>query len=357
MAINITRAEDALRIEHICAVIYSSPGLGKSSLGFTAEKPILFDFDRGAHRAANRKDIVEVESWKESIAPIDEVDLKPFKTVIVDTAGRAIEFLSDYIMDRDKGLRRKDGSLTIQGYGVLKTEFGRWIGWLRRQDLDVVLLAHVQESGDGENSKERIDVTGGSKNEIYKLADLMGTIKIAGGRRVIEFDPTEATFGKNPAGFPATVFASPAREPDLLGTLIAKTKEAINEMSDAQKLEFQRQTDLRNAFMQYESAAQFNKTMNAMKEANAARIDRAILTDCAKAKGIEFAREAGEFVDPDLPEAEAAAEEAAEQAQEQAEAAEQAEAKEDTGQAEDAAPAAGEAATGENEGDLLAAAS
>ena len=313
MAIEIVRAEDPLKIEHLVAVIYSSPGLGKSSLGFTADRPILLDFDKGAHRAANRKDSVQVRSWKLDIVGIEEEDLKPFKTVIVDTAGRAIEFLSDYIMDRDRGLRRKDGSLTIQGYGVLKTEFGRWIGWLRRQDLDVVLLAHVQESGDGENAKERIDVTGGSKNEIYKMADLMGTIRVDGRRRVIEFDPTEATFGKNPAGFPTTVFANPAREPNLLAQLIANTKEAINAMNDEQKAEYERQTDIRNAFAKYTSAEEFNATAKAMSEAGAARVDKSILMDVARSKEIGWDRDQGCFVDPKPPEDEDKGAEAAQE--------------------------------------------
>lgn len=349
MAIQVVRAEDELRVEHLVSVVYATPGLGKSSLGFTASKPILFDFDRGAHRAANRKDIVRVDTWANSIAPIEDEDLKPYDTAIVDTAGRCIEFLSDFIMQRDKGLRRKDGSLTIQGYGVLKTEFGRWIAWLRRQSLDVVLLAHVQESGDGENQKERIDVTGGSKNEIYKMADLMGTIRIAGGQRVVEFDPTEATFGKNPAGFATTVFPNPAKDPELLATLIEKTKEAINEMSDEQRVEYQRQTDLRNAFSEYASADQFNKTVTAMQEANADRVDKSILMDAAKAKGILWDREDSRFVDPEPKPEE---EQAATGAEQQEEAAgKEADAAQAEGDAE--ASATGDEASGEKDGDLL----
>ncbi len=42
-------------------------GLGKSSMGFTAEKAISFDFDRGAHRTGElrRGAVVQVQQWSD----------------------------------------------------------------------------------------------------------------------------------------------------------------------------------------------------------------------------------------------------------------------------------------------------
>ena len=52
MAIPIIPADQALNVSAIITYIYADPGLGKTSLGFTADKAISFDFDRGAHRTA-----------------------------------------------------------------------------------------------------------------------------------------------------------------------------------------------------------------------------------------------------------------------------------------------------------------
>ena len=90
MSIKITRAADPIVVDRLNVVIYGPPGIGKSSLAFTADKPLLLDFDLGGHRAANRKDIVRVESWAD-VANISIEDLAPFQTVVMDTAGRALD--------------------------------------------------------------------------------------------------------------------------------------------------------------------------------------------------------------------------------------------------------------------------
>jgi hypothetical protein len=62
MALKITRAADPITVDRLNVTIYAQPGIGKTSLAFTAEAPLLLDFDQGAHRAANRQDSVRVES-------------------------------------------------------------------------------------------------------------------------------------------------------------------------------------------------------------------------------------------------------------------------------------------------------
>ena len=49
MSLNIIPADQALNVSAIITYIYADPGLGKTSLGFTSDKAISFDFDRGAN--------------------------------------------------------------------------------------------------------------------------------------------------------------------------------------------------------------------------------------------------------------------------------------------------------------------
>ncbi len=46
MALPIITADQTLLVQAIIVYLYADPGLGKSSMGFTAEKAISFDFDR-----------------------------------------------------------------------------------------------------------------------------------------------------------------------------------------------------------------------------------------------------------------------------------------------------------------------
>ena len=87
MALKILSASEPLPVEQLVVAIYGQPGIGKTTLAFTAEAPLLLDFDKGAYRAVGRKDTVQIESWPD-VTNITEADLAPYKTVIVDTAGR-----------------------------------------------------------------------------------------------------------------------------------------------------------------------------------------------------------------------------------------------------------------------------
>src|SRR5215469_3387275 len=114
MPIRIIPASAPMTIDQVVLGIYSLPGIGKTTLGFTAEAPLLLDFDKGAHRARNRKDTVSITNWDE-IASLTEDDLKPYKTIIVDTVGRALDVLSaDIIKNNPK--HGNGGALSLQGF-------------------------------------------------------------------------------------------------------------------------------------------------------------------------------------------------------------------------------------------------
>src|SRR6185437_682617 len=142
MALRIKKAEEPIRIERLNLCIYAPPGVGKTSLAQTADSPLTLDFDKGIYRCANRRDSVECNRWAD-VAGMDADDLAEYKTIIVDTAGRALDKLSlDIISDNPK-LGKKDGALSLQGYGVLKSRFSAWVKLLNSFGKDVVELCHM----------------------------------------------------------------------------------------------------------------------------------------------------------------------------------------------------------------------
>ncbi|TMN18496.1 ATP-binding protein [Pseudoxanthomonas sp. X-1] len=235
MALRITAATDPITVDRLNVCIYAAPGLGKTSLAFTAEAPLLLDFDQGAHRAANRKDTVRVSSWTD-VASITDDDLAAYKTVIVDTAGRALDILTADIIRRD-AKKGRGGALTLQGYGSLKAEFVAWLKHLNTLGKDVVLIAHMDEQRNGDEIIERLDVQGGSKGEIYKAADAMGRLVIRDGKRWLNFSPTDAAFGKNP-GQLDPLMVPPKDSPEFdtfLATVIAEIKAKLNALTEDQR--------------------------------------------------------------------------------------------------------------------------
>lgn len=235
MALKIVRATDPIRVDRLNMVIYSPPGIGKTSVAFTASKPLLLDFDRGAHRAVNRKDTTPVNDWSD-VAGITADDLAGFDTVIVDTAGRALDVLTADII-RANPKHGRGGALTLQGYGELKARFVAFLKLINGFGKDVVLIAHMDEQRNGDDVIERLDVQGGSKNEIYKAADAMGRIAMEGGQRWLRFSPADASFGKNPGQLdPIKVphFSDPAFAGFLAG-VIQQTKDKLNALTEDQR--------------------------------------------------------------------------------------------------------------------------
>lgn len=45
MALRIISANEPMKVDQLVVTIYGQPGVGKTSLGFTAESPLLLDFD------------------------------------------------------------------------------------------------------------------------------------------------------------------------------------------------------------------------------------------------------------------------------------------------------------------------
>lgn len=240
MPLKIITASDPITVDRLILCLYAPPGIGKTSLAFTAEHPLLLDFDRGAHRAAHRRDSVPVTSWQD-IANVTEDDLvdpngTPYATVIVDTAGRGLDKLSTDIIRRNPKMAN-GGALSLQGFGALKSEFSQWLHRVTSYGRDVILIAHMDEQRKGDEVLERLDVQGGSKNEIYKLADAMGRISIIDRKRTLLFNPTDAAFGKNPGQLDPLIIPH-HDSPEFRGFLarvIAQIKARLNEMSEEQR--------------------------------------------------------------------------------------------------------------------------
>lgn len=256
MALRIIKSAEPIKVERLNVCIYGQPGAGKTSLAFTADAPLLLDFDRGAHRAANRRDSVRVESWND-VADLTADDLKPYRTVVVDTAGRALDVLTSDIIRRNPKAGR-GGALTLQGYGTLKAEFVSWLKHLNSLGKDVLLIAHMDEQRNGDDIIERLDVQGGSKGEIYKAADAMGRVAVKAGARTLNFNPTEAAFGKNPGHLDAQVIPHPDENPQFLAEVIQSIKDRLNALTAEQTAAQEAVTRWRETIATMESAEDFN---------------------------------------------------------------------------------------------------
>lgn len=295
MALKITRAADPITVDRLNLCIYGQPGAGKTSLAFTASRPLLLDFDAGAYRAANRKDSVQIKGWQD-VAGIGADDLADFDTIIIDTAGRALDALSSDIIRRNPKAGR-GGALTLQGYGTLKAEFVAFLKLVNGFGKDVVLIAHMDEQRNGDDIIERLDVQGGSKGEIYKASDAMGRIFVKGNTRQLDFTPREGSFGKNPGQLDVLEIPHPDREPAFLAGVIQSIKDKLNTLTAEQ-------TAARAELAEWKDraeAATDADAINALIPDATGKSDaiKALIGRQAKALGLVFDKDAKQYVAPD----------------------------------------------------------
>lgn len=291
--LRIIKSSDPIKVERLNVCLYGQPGAGKTSLAFTSESPLLLDFDNGAHRAANRKDTVRVGQW-EDVATLSADDLADYKTIVVDTAGRALDILTADIIRRNPKAGR-GGALTLQGYGTLKAEFVAWLKALNAIGKDVLLIAHMDEQRNGDDIIERLDVQGGSKGEIYKAADAMGRIAIREGRRVLNFSPTDAAFGKNPGRLEPLAVPTPDADPAFLANVIKTIKDKLNEANKEQTEAQEKVEAWRAIISEMTTVEHFNEKLPAVKKAPKAA--QSLMNKAAVSLGFVFDKESAQYIE------------------------------------------------------------
>lgn len=233
MAIKIIKSTDKIIINTLVMVIYGQPGVGKSSFGFTAENPLLLDFDKGAYRSKQRKDTLDISSWKDIIELMRTPEvMADYKTIVVDTTGRCLDFLTQYIIAESPKFGNKNGNLTMQGWGELKILFTQWLKQLRMLGKDIILVAHEREDKEGDNTRKRPDMQGGSYAELLKVADLIGYLSMENNRETINFTPCDAFYAKNAANIQTQHIPNYNDVPNFAAKLLSFAKAQLSNMSE-----------------------------------------------------------------------------------------------------------------------------
>ena len=207
-----------------------------------------------------------VSSWGD-VASITAEDLKDYNSVVVDTAGRALDFLTTDIIKENPKMGYS-GSLTLQGYGALKGLFVSWLKSLKVIGKDVILIAHSSEDKKGDDLIERLDVQGGSKGEIYKSADAMGRLYIDKGQRVLSFSPTDTAFGKNPGNIEPIKIPDISTNPDILSVIIHDIKTKLNTLTEEQQKRQSEIADWIAKIDESDTLGHFNKLVSGSESIN-----------------------------------------------------------------------------------------
>lgn len=301
----IIKSTDAIPVDHPVFLIFGQPGIGKSSLGYSTHDPLLLDFDKGAHRAANRRDTLVIDLWKDVIELMDSADaLAPYASLTVDTVGRCLDVMTAHIAQTEPK-KAPGGNLSLQGWGTLKANFRTWIAALRTKGKDVLLIAHDKEDKDGDSRIVRPDIAGASFGEVMKVADFVGYLYMANRRRILDFNPTDKWIGKNPAGWDPFELPAVAKCGSFMADLFSRGRDALGAISEESAKVTTAVDEWRDTIAGFTTAADYNSAIPKIKKLAAILQPQVakILMDCAVTAGIPFDKGKKCFTEPTTTEA------------------------------------------------------
>lgn len=185
-------------------MIYGQAGMRKTTTALSAPSPLLLDFDNGVKRVniahLDGVDIVQVNSWKEVNGLLNE-DLTPYKTIVIDTIGKMMDFIISYKCESRQPL--------IRDWSNINLEFTRFMKKITDLNKNIIFVAHRDTRKEGDNIVFIPALREKTYNAIVTELDLLGYMEARNEngrtRCSITFDPTERNDGKNTCNLPSTM--------------------------------------------------------------------------------------------------------------------------------------------------------
>lgn len=197
----IKKPAETIGKETIAALIYGQSGTGKTTLACSAPRPVVFDFDNGITRIRDEHQVdnVSPQNWAEVNQALDEVAAAGlYKTIIVDTASKMIDFI---ITDVCGSAQPK-----LQQWGLINAKFKTFLRSVQSLHMNVIFIAQ-RETEKMANDEIRYvpQFRASNYKDVVCDLDIVGYLEMATVKgvntRIVTFDPSPRNEGKNTANF------------------------------------------------------------------------------------------------------------------------------------------------------------
>lgn len=219
-------------------MVYSLPGMGKTTLASKMKNSIIIDLEGGANyiNTARTKQITNVETFKSVLVELWKTPKREFDYIVIDTVDWLVRLIVEDVAEIDKNhldntLNRSNG-----GYGngkqVLENHIRTWLlpllVALNQKGYGICLLAHADK-------KEMLDSDGTTIEQITPKIDpvtlnafiewcdaIFYLKKDATGKRILQLSSDDVALAKNRTGI--TTSEIDLSEVDINSILTGKEK-------------------------------------------------------------------------------------------------------------------------------------
>ena len=269
-------SETTTKTKKIRMLIAGYPGIGKSTLGLSAPRALHIDIDHGIDRIEPmyRRPYIQPQTYDEILNDLTPENLNDFDTLVFDTGGKLIDLMKPWAIKQDPKNGKRDGSLSLQGYGFVGREFTRLMDHCFYQlDKHVVVLFHAVEDKDGDATRLRLMVEGGTKNSVWLPMDLGGFMEMFGNDRTLGLSNCERYYAKGTRGING-VLKIPSLQPGEPNVFLTKLFEQYQKKNEADAAAFAEMNDA------YEDAMKRGQEIiAAVKDADSANINMGLFKD------------------------------------------------------------------------------
>ncbi|MDR1222352.1 MAG: ATP-binding protein [Tannerella sp.] len=177
------------------AMVYGQAGMGKSTFALSSPGPLLLDFDGGVHRVnlGHQTDTVPIHNWQEANEVLRE-DLSSYKTIVVDTIGKMMDYIILYVC--------RGGIPQRNDWGRINQEFSNFTRNISALNKHVIYVAHRDVRKESDDNVFIPALREKSYTAIVTELDLLGYVEAKGKERTVTFDPTSRNDGKNTCNLP-----------------------------------------------------------------------------------------------------------------------------------------------------------
>lgn len=292
-------------IDSFKILVYGVPGVGKTTFSTSGPKPLILNFDGTGIISIDNPtvDYIDVNKWSDALdisQARDEIIAQGYKVIVFDKANSMIDKCKNHLLSVNpvvNGQKNSLGTLSMKGYGNLKTQLLAFIKNFYDMGVTILINADVKEYNDNDMLLKRPSGEGSAIENLISDMDIVVFMNTIGNERYYHIDTHDDFYAKNRFSLSGK-FLMKKEDPNL-SMLMKMCNEKFIQRKKANDGKRQELADYMKKAEMFDSIEVFNKEIEYIKgitDKTEKLTKWQIVKDSAFRKGLVYAKENETFI-------------------------------------------------------------